>query len=79
MVEVKRKESESFESMYRRFTRKVQQSGILVRARRAKFYDPPKSKNLQRRSAIRRAELSAEREELKRLGKWKGPGMFRRR
>jgi ribosomal protein S21 len=79
VVEVRRKDTESFESMYRRFTRKVQQSGILVRARRAKFHEKEKSKNLQRRSAMRRADLTEEREELKRLGKWRGPKSFKKR
>lgn len=69
MVEVKRREGESFESLLRRFNRKIQQSGILVRAKRIQFYDPPKSRNLLRVSARRRAELAAEREELKKLGK----------
>lgn len=69
MVEVKRKDGESFESLLRRFNRKIQQSGVLVRARKIQFYDPPKSRNLQRVSARRRAELHDEREELKKLGK----------
>ena len=70
MVEVKRKEGESFESLHRRFNRKVQQSGILVRARKGLFYESQKSKNLRRRAAQRRSELAEEREELKRQGKW---------
>lgn len=69
MVEVKRRDGESFESLLRRFNRKIQQSGVLVRARRIQFYDPPKSRNLVRESARRRAELAREREELKKLGK----------
>lgn len=69
MVEVKRRDGESFESLLRRFNRKIQQSGVLVRARRIQFYEPPKSRNLARVSARRRAELSAEREALKKLGK----------
>ena len=69
MVEVKRKEGESFESLLRRFNRKIQQSGVLVRARKIQFYDPPKSRNILRRNARRRAELSEEREQLKKLGK----------
>ncbi|MDP3740953.1 MAG: 30S ribosomal protein S21 [bacterium] len=69
MVEVKRKEGESFESLLRRFNRKIQQSGVLVRARRIQFYEPPKSRNLARVGARRRAELSRQREELKKLGK----------
>jgi len=68
MIEVKRKEGESFESLMRRFGRKVQQSGILMRARKIRYYTRTKSRNLQRRSAVRRTELKKEREEAKRLG-----------
>ena len=69
MVEVKRKDGESFESLLRRFNRKIQQSGVLVRARKIQFYEAPKSRNLARVSARRRAELSEQREALKKLGK----------
>lgn len=69
VVEVKRKESESFESLLRRFNRKIQQSGVLVRARKTQFYVAAKSRNLQRTSARRRSELAEEREQLRRLGK----------
>lgn len=69
MVEVKRKDGESFESLLRRFNRKIQQSGVLVRARRTQFYVPAKSRNLQRESAQRRAELAEEREQLRKMGK----------
>lgn len=68
MIEVKRKDGESFESLMKRFSRKVQQSGLLIRARRLRYHDRTKSRNLKRRSALRRIELKAEREEMKRLG-----------
>lgn len=69
MVEVKRKENESFDSLLRRFNRKIQQSGVLVRARKTRFFEPEKSRNLQRTIAIRRSELREIREEQKRTGK----------
>lgn len=69
MVEVKKKENESFDSLLRRFNRKIQQSGVLVRARKTRFFEPAKSRNLQRTNAIRRGELRELREELKRLGR----------
>lgn len=69
MVEVKRREGESFESLLRRFNRKIQQSGVLVRARKIQFYEPPKSRNLVRVSARRRVEHAEAREQLKKMGK----------
>lgn len=79
MVEVKKKDNESFDNLLRRFNRKVQQSGVLVRARKTRFFEPGKSRNLQRAAAQRRSELKVVREELKRLGKpVKKYGKFKR-
>ena len=69
MVEVKRKDGESNEALMRRFSRKVQQSGVLIRARKNRFHQPVKSRIMQRRDTLKRAELREEREELKKLGK----------
>lgn len=69
MVEVKRKENESFESLLRRFNRKIQQSGVLIRARRTRFFEAPKSRNLQKIAARRRSVIRQQKEELKKLGK----------
>ncbi|MCX6797051.1 MAG: 30S ribosomal protein S21 [Candidatus Doudnabacteria bacterium] len=67
MVEVKRKDNESFESMLRRFNRKIQQSGVLIRARKIRFFVTPKSRNLQKVAARRRAQIRTEKEEQKRF------------
>jgi ribosomal protein S21 len=69
MVEVKKKENESFESLFRRFNRKIQQSGVLIRARKIRFYTSPKSRNLQKEAARRRVRIKAEKEEQKRFAK----------
>jgi ribosomal protein S21 len=69
MVEVKKKDGESFEGLLRRFNRKIQQSGVLVRARKIRFYEPGKSRNLLREDALRRNTNREKREELKKLGK----------
>lgn len=69
LVEVKRKENESFDSLLRRFNRKIQQSGVLVRARKTRFFEPVKSRNLQRKNALGRMALKEIREEMKRSGK----------
>jgi len=79
VVEVKKKDNESFENLLRRFNRKVQQSGILVRARKTRFFEPAKSRNLKRTAAQRRSVMKSAREELKKLGKpIKKFGKFRR-
>jgi small subunit ribosomal protein S21 len=79
MVEVKKKDNESFESLLRRFNRKIQQSGVLIRARKIRFFEPPKSRNLQKVAARRRAQIRVEKEELKKLGKPVAPKRYGRR
>ncbi len=69
MVEVKKKDNESFDSLLRRFNRKIQQSGVLIRARRIRFFEAPKSRNLQKVAARRRSQIKAQKEEQKRMGK----------
>jgi len=70
LVEVKKKDNESFESLLRRFNRKIQQSGVLIRARRTRFFEPNRSRNLLREDAARRAVNREKREELKKMGKF---------
>jgi small subunit ribosomal protein S21 len=69
LVEVKKKDNESFDSLLRRFNRKIQQSGVLVRARRIRFFESPKSRNLQKVAARRRSQIKAEKEDQKRFMK----------
>jgi len=69
MVEVKKKDGESLEGMLRRFTKKVQQSGLLIRAKKSRFYEPPKSKRAVRESAIRRRSIKDRNELLRKMGK----------
>lgn len=69
MVEVRRREYETAPAMLRRFTRRVQQSGILLRARKLKFYATKLSKRQMRERALRRAGLARERARLEKLGK----------
>lgn len=54
MLQVERKEDESFESLLRRFNKKVSQSGVLSVARRKKFFEKPLNKREQRSIAIRK-------------------------
>lgn len=69
MVEVRRRENETVGAMLRRFTRRVQQSGILIRARKIKFYREKPTKRAMRERALRRLALAKERERLEKLGR----------
>lgn len=69
MVEVKRREGETVPAMLRRFTRRVQQSGILLHARRGRFYASKPTKRNKLEKALRRIQVSKERRRLEKLGK----------
>ena len=71
MAEVKRKKSETFESLLRRFHKKLQQSGRLIQSRKIRFYERPKNRNKIRQEALRRKEIGEKREYLKKIGKLK--------
>lgn len=69
MVEVKRKDGESAESLIRRFTKKVQASGVLIRAKRGRFYSSKKSKLAVRELAARRTLIRDRKEYFRKIGK----------
>lgn len=71
MSEVKRKKSETFESLLRRFHKKLQQSGRLIQSRKIRFYEKPKNRTKTRREALRRLQIGEKREYLKKVGKLK--------
>lgn len=69
MIEARRKDSESIGAFLRRFTKKVQQSGVLIRARRIRFKVDAKNKKEKQQAALRRVKTHQEREKLFKLGK----------
>lgn len=81
MVEVKRKKGESFESMLRRFSKRMQQSGRVLEAKKKRFHLPLKNKTSLKSSALRRLEASEKRDYLIRTGQFveevRKPGMKR--
>ncbi len=68
-IDIKRKKGESFEAMFRRFSRRLQQSGkvLSLRSRRTHLRKP--NHNKVHESALRRLEMGAKREYLLRSGK----------
>jgi len=68
-IEVKKKERESTAAFLRRFTRRIQQSGVLLEARKSRFHASPKTKRQKRLMALHRIERQKEIERLKKLGK----------
>ncbi|KKQ76113.1 MAG: hypothetical protein US98_C0049G0004 [Parcubacteria group bacterium GW2011_GWC1_38_6] len=71
MVEVKKKDKETVQSLLYRFTRSVQKSGILTRAKKSRFKERPKSRTMQKKAALRREEKREQYKTLKKMGKIK--------
>lgn len=69
MVQVKKRDKETTSSLIRRFTRRVQQSGLLVQARSTRFFQKQKSKRQVRLAALHREKIVAEKIKLRKLGK----------
>ena len=70
MIQVKRKERETAESLIRRFSRRVQQSGVLRRVRKLRFRQEEKSKDMRRGEALYKVKIRKEIDRLKKMGKF---------
>lgn len=68
-LEVRKKEKESSQDLIRRFTKRVQQSGVLLQARKTMFKHRQKSDEAKKKAALRREQLKKEYQILKKLGK----------
>jgi ribosomal protein S21 len=70
MIEVKRKDRETSESLIRRFGRRVQQSGVLMQARKSRFRADEKSKREKREGAMYKIKVKKVVDKLKKMGKF---------
>jgi ribosomal protein S21 len=69
MAEAKRKKGETFESLLRRFNKKIIQSGKILQAKKVRFLDKEPNKNLRKSLALRRLRIKGKKEYLKKIGK----------
>ena len=69
MLEVKKKDNESFEALMRRFSKKLMQSGRIIQAKKVRFHTKPLNKRAQKLKALRSEEISSKREYLRKIGK----------
>lgn len=81
MITVDKKENESNGSLMRRFSRKVQSTGLLIQKKKRLFHEKEPNKRAKRDSAIRRKRSQDERAYLIKVGKIEetpafGPGRF---
>ncbi len=78
-IDIKRKKGESFEAMFRRFSRRVQSSGKVIDLRGRRYHKIRPSKNKAKESALRRLEMGAKRQWMIRTGQLKESDFKRRR
>ena len=69
VIEVKKKDNESNESLMRRFVNKVKGSGSLIQAKGNLFYEKKKNKAKVRKEAIRRKKTKDFYNHLRKIGK----------
>ena len=69
-MEVRRKPNESIGSLMRRFSRLVQQSRLLVRAKASRYFRKKPNERVEKNRAIMREELRALRKRLERMGQY---------
>jgi ribosomal protein S21 len=69
MAEAKRKKNETFESLLRRFNKKLMQSGKLLQAKKIRYLTKEPNKNLSKDLALRRKRIKEKKEYLKKIGK----------
>jgi len=70
MINVRKKDRETSESLIRRFSRRVQQSRILMQARKSRFQGEEKSKTKKREEALYKIKIRKEIDKLKKMGKF---------
>ena len=68
MINITKKEGESINSLIYRFTKRVQQSGVLREAKRRKFHGRPINRRRRRLSALHREVKRQEFEKAKKMG-----------
>ena len=70
MIQVRKKDKENAESLIRRFSRRIQQSGVLMQARRTRFQNDKKSKRKQRDEALYKVKIRKEINKLKKIDRF---------
>lgn len=69
MLEVNRKDGESFESMMRRFSKKMVMSGRVIQAKKIQYVSKPLNKLARQNKALRRETIKEQRDFLIKTGK----------
>jgi len=69
MIYSVRKDNETFESLFRRFQKRIQSSGRVKSIKKIRFMVSPLSKNLANKRSVKKREIAARRDYLIKAGK----------
>jgi len=67
-ITIKRRDNETNERLIRRFSRRIQTSGLLLRAKRRQHFEGAKNHNQMKKDALRRLLMRAKEEYLRKIG-----------
>lgn len=67
-LKVRKQNNESSQNVVRRFSQKLRKSGILLEVRKKRFHKKQQSKQMMKRSAVRRAVKKAEYAKMRKMG-----------
>jgi len=67
-IKVEKKGKEPSKRLVRRFSKKVQRSGILRTVRKKRYRQKPKSEKLKKRSALRKKQLREKYRKMRKMG-----------
>lgn len=70
MVQASLKDNESFESLYRRFTKKYRQSNLAPQVKSKSHYEKPNTKRLVKRSALVGKKIRETKDHLQKTGQY---------
>ncbi|MBU1132417.1 30S ribosomal protein S21 [Patescibacteria group bacterium] len=79
MVYSKRKKGETFEAFIRRFNKRLMQSGLLLQAKKIRFFKGDVNRNMRRKSALVKKEKRETHEYMKKIGRLPEEPQRRRR
>ncbi|HQB85057.1 MAG: 30S ribosomal protein S21 [Parcubacteria group bacterium ADurb.Bin247] len=74
-LEIKKQDKETTQSLIRRFTKAIKQSGVLREARNRRFFTRPLSKQARKTAALRKIRAREEYAKAEKLGLNKNKGL----
>ena len=67
-ITLKRRDNESNERLIRRFSRRIQTSGLLLRAKKRRYFESPKNATRKKKDALRRLFMRSKEDYLRKIG-----------